>query len=180
MPQSRHRKIAKARKRPKGLYPTSTPPSVRAKSRNIRIVAIALVAVLTLGAIAYVLIWHDEGRSGGGEDLTTTPSGLQYVDLVEGTGQTPINGQTVVVNYVGTLQDGTEFDSSYRSGRPFEFRIGTGSVIAGWDEGLMTMKAGGKRKLVIPPKLGYGASGSPPTIPPNSTLVFEIEMLGFK
>ena len=92
----------------------------------------------------------------------TTPSGLKYVDIVEGTGASPSPGQTVSVNYTGTLENGTNFDSSYDRGRPFLFRIGTGSVIKGWDEGLLSMKVGRKRKLIIPPNLGYGARGSPP------------------
>lgn len=109
----------------------------------------------------------------------TTASGLKYVDIVEGTGPTPQTGQTVVVHYTGTLQNGTKFDSSLDKGQPFSFPIGRGSVIKGWDEGLMTMKVGGKRKLIIPPKLGYGAQAQA-KIPANSTLIFEVEMLGIK
>lgn len=175
MPQSRHRKIARAKKRPKGLYPTSTSP--RGKSQNVRLVAMALVAFLTLAAIAYVITHRGSGTTD--EDLVTTASGLKYRDLVEGTGTSPLPGQTLSVNYVGTLEDGTEFDSSYKAGRPFEFKIGAGTVIAGWDEGLMTMKVGGKRKLIIPPNLGYGSRESP-NIPANSTLVFEVELLGVR
>lgn len=110
----------------------------------------------------------------------TTASGLRYVDLVEGSGPSPRPGQTLSVHYTGTLEDGTKFDSSYDRGRQFEFRIGTGSVIKGWDEGLMSMKQGGKRKLIIPPILGYGARGSPPTIPGNSTLIFDVELMSVK
>jgi len=111
---------------------------------------------------------------------TTTASGLKYVDTLEGTGASPQVGQTVSVNYTGRLENGTKFDSSFDHGTPFEFRIGTGSVIKGWDEGLMSMKIGGKRKLIIPPALAYGAAGRPPTIPANSTLIFEIELLSVK
>ena len=107
----------------------------------------------------------------------TTPSGLKYEDIVVGTGATPQAGQNVTVHYTGTLEDGTKFDSSLDHGQPFTFPIGVGRVIKGWDEGVMTMKVGGKRKLVIPPQLGYGARGYPPVSPPNATLVFDVELL---
>ena len=107
----------------------------------------------------------------------TTSSGLRYEDIVAGTGASPQPGQEVTVHYTGTLEDGTKFDSSLDSGQPFKFKIGVGQVIRGWDEGVMTMKVGGKRKLVIPPLLGYGARGVPGAIPPNATLVFEVELL---
>lgn len=111
------------------------------------------------------------------EKVITTPSGLQYVDLVVGTGATPQKGQRVSVNYVGRLTDGKKFDSSYDRGKPFKFYPGMGMVIRGWDEGVSTMKVGGKRKLIIPPKIGYGSAGFGDLIPPNATLVFEIELL---
>lgn len=110
-------------------------------------------------------------------DYTTTSSGLQYRDLEEGTGATPQPGQTVTVHYTGTLEDGTKFDSSRDRGQPFQFRIGVGQVIKGWDEGVATMRAGGRRELVIPPELGYGARGAGGVIPPNATLVFDVELL---
>lgn len=107
---------------------------------------------------------------------TTTDSGLQYIDLVEGTGATPRPGQTVYVHYTGTLEDGTQFDSSRDRNRPFSFRLGAGQVIRGWDEGISTMRVGGRRQLTIPPELGYGSRGVGP-IPPNSTLLFDVELL---
>jgi FKBP-type peptidyl-prolyl cis-trans isomerases 1 len=109
----------------------------------------------------------------------TTPSGLKYVDEVIGTGEKPRLGKTVVVHYTGTLTDGTKFDSSVDRGQPYEFRIGTGTVIRGWDEGILSMQVGGKRKLIVPPDLGYGAQVKN-KIPPNSTLIFEVELLGVK
>lgn len=113
-------------------------------------------------------------------DYTVTESGLKYYDLVEGEGETPQQGQTVIVHYTGWLQDGTKFDSSVDRGTPFNFILGTGSVIPGWDEGVSTMKVGGVRQLVIPPDLGYGESGAGDTIPPGATLVFEVELLGIQ
>ncbi|MBK8988909.1 MAG: FKBP-type peptidyl-prolyl cis-trans isomerase [Chloroflexi bacterium] len=113
-------------------------------------------------------------------DFTTTDSGLKYFDIVEGTGAAPETGQTAVVHYTGWLEDGTQFDSSVDRGTPFEFVLGTGGVITGWDEGVATMRVGGKRQLIIPPDLGYGAAGSGSVIPPNATLIFEVELLDLK
>jgi len=114
----------------------------------------------------------------------TTPSGLKITDTQAGTGATPKTGQICVMHYTGWLyQDGkkgAKFDSSVDRGQPFEFPIGTGRVIKGWDEGVASMKVGGKRTLIIPPELGYGARGAGGVIPPNATLVFEVELLGVK
>lgn len=110
-------------------------------------------------------------------DYITTASGLKYCDLEEGTGEQPLLGQMVVVHYTGTLTDGSKFDSSRDRGQPFSFPIGKGRVIKGWDEGVGSMKVGGRRKLVIPPDLGYGSRGAGGVIPPNATLIFDVELL---
>ena len=110
-------------------------------------------------------------------DVVTTDSGLKYKELQAGTGATPKKGQTVVVHYTGTLEDGTKFDSSRDRGQPFSFKLGAGEVIKGWDEGLSTMKVGDRRQLIIPPELGYGARGAGGVIPPNATLIFDVELL---
>ena len=110
-------------------------------------------------------------------DVITTDSGLKYKELQEGTGATPKKGQTVVVHYTGTLEDGTKFDSSRDRNQPFSFKLGAGEVIKGWDEGLSTMKVGERRQLIIPPELGYGARGAGGVIPPNATLIFDVELL---
>lgn len=104
-------------------------------------------------------------------------SELKIEDSVVGTGEEAVAGKRVTVNYLGTLENGTKFDSSYDRGTPFSFNLGAGEVIKGWDQGVLGMKVGGKRKLVIPPDLGYGQSGAGGTIPPNATLIFEIELL---
>ena len=113
-------------------------------------------------------------------DYKETDSGLKYFDIVEGDGATPEEGQIVIVHYTGWLEDGTQFDSSVERGVPFEFPIGTGAVIPGWDEGVASMKVGGVRQLVIPSDLGYGDAGAGATIPPGATLVFEVELLDLK
>jgi peptidylprolyl isomerase len=118
-----------------------------------------------------------ESEQTAGKDTVTTPSGLKYKDLTEGTGATPQRGQTVVVHYTGTLEDGTKFDSSRDRNSPFSFKLGMGQVIKGWDEGLSTMRVGGRRQLIIPAELGYGARGAGGVIPPNATLIFDVELL---
>lgn len=110
----------------------------------------------------------------------TTKSGLQYQDLVIGSGAAAHAGQHVVVNYRGMLTDGTVFDESYKRGQPLDFDLGAGRVIKGWDEGVAGMQPGGKRKLMIPAALGYGEMGAPPAIPPNAPLIFEVELLEAK
>src|SRR3982750_3058922 len=119
-----------------------------------------------------------------GKKPMTTASGLQIIDSKEGTGATPQTGQTCVMHYTGWLyekgQKGKKFDSSVDRNEPFEFKIGVKQVIAGWDEGVGSMKVGGKRTLIIPPALGYGARGAGGVIPPNATLMFDVELLGVK
>ncbi|MBC8374644.1 MAG: FKBP-type peptidyl-prolyl cis-trans isomerase [FCB group bacterium] len=107
----------------------------------------------------------------------TTPSGLKYIDIEVGSGASPESGQGVVVHYTGALEDGTKFDSSKDRDKPFSFTIGVGRVIPGWDEGVISMKVGGKRRLIIPSDLGYGAAGAGGVIPPNATLIFDVELL---
>jgi peptidylprolyl isomerase len=147
--------------------------------RKLRIGAIIFVAVLAVAIVAYVMI-NRRGQAGTAGPEVTTASGLKYTDLVVGNGASPQRGQMITVNYRGTLENGTQFDSSYDKGTPYTFPLGVGRVIKGWDEGLMSMKVGGKRKLIIPSRLGYGPAGSPPNIPPNATLLFDVELLGIK
>jgi peptidylprolyl isomerase len=113
-----------------------------------------------------------------GAKVITTSSGLRYVDVVVGTGATPKPGQTCIVHYTGTLENGKKFDSSRDRNEPFSFTIGQGQVIKGWDEGVSTMKVGGRRTLTVPASLGYGARGAGGVIPPNATLIFDVELLG--
>jgi peptidylprolyl isomerase len=112
------------------------------------------------------------------EEIIETATGLGYVDLVEGTGPTPKTGDDVSVHYTGWLKSGQKFDSSHDRGQPLQFPIGKGRVIKGWDEGVGSMRVGGKRKLVIPAHIGYGAQGAGRVIPPGATLIFEVELLG--
>jgi len=134
---------------------------------NSRHIVAALACVLTAGCALTIR-------------EVTTPSGLKYTDLVVGSGPSAVIGHIAVVHYTGWLTNGTKFDSSVDRGVPFEFPLGMGRVIRGWDEGVATMKVGGKRRLVIPPELGYGAAGAGTVIPPNAILVFEVELLGVK
>jgi len=137
----------------------------------------------TLAALAAAAIAPQAARAQGGKPITT-PSGLQYIDVKVGTGASPRPGQTCVMHYTGWLYEngakGKKFDSSVDRNEPFEFPIGQRRVIAGWDEGVATMKVGGKRTLIIPPALGYGARGAGGVIPPNATLIFDVELLGLK
>ncbi|MGH7316438.1 MAG: FKBP-type peptidyl-prolyl cis-trans isomerase [Candidatus Rokuibacteriota bacterium] len=117
---------------------------------------------------------------GKDEQVVETATGLGYVDLVDGTGARPKTGDTVSVHYTGWLKRGAKFDSSVDRGTPFEFPVGKGRVIKGWDEGVISMKVGGKRKLIIPAHLGYGDQGAGGVIPPGATLIFEVELLGIR
>jgi peptidylprolyl isomerase len=138
------------------------------------VAAVILVILTTLMAAP-----RKDGSPGDGKEITTA-SGLKYVELKIGEGKEAKEGSTVSVHYTGTLEDGTKFDSSLDKGKPYPVTIGRSSVIQGWHEGLQGMKAGGKRKLIIPPKLAYGAEGRPPQIPGNATLIFELEVLDVK
>jgi len=119
-------------------------------------------------------------EAAGSHDTLTTPSGLRYVFLKHGTGPKAMPGQTVTVHYVGTLTSGKKFDSSRDRGQPFEFRLGAGAVIRGWDEGIGLLHVGDRAVFIIPGALAYGAGGAPPDIPPNATLVFDVELLGVR
>ena len=141
--------------------------------------------ILAGAALAMVAAGADDKSDKKDEpSWNKTMTGLQYKDIKVGTGATPKTGQTCVMHYTGWLwengQMGKKFDSSVDRGQPFKFQIGAGMVIKGWDEGVATMKVGGKRKLLIPPQLGYGARGARDVIPPNATLLFEVELLGIE
>ena len=174
---------------------TAATPSTMASSTAMKSQAAVVQAVAnpmeldpddpnpTLFAMAPDTNLADASALGGpmeAEKPQVTASGLKITDLVVGTGDEASSGQNVVVHYRGTLEDGTQFDASYDRGTPFEFPLGAGRVIKGWDEGVQGMKVGGKRKLVIPPELGYGQRGAGRVIPPNATLIFEVELLDIK
>jgi FKBP-type peptidyl-prolyl cis-trans isomerase len=150
--------------------------------RNTRI-AIIVILVVVVALVAFFAIQKSNKKTNtatGGGNMITTQSGLQYQDLVAGAGAEAVAGKSVTVHYTGTLQDGSQFDSSVDRNQPFSFTLGAGQVIPGWDEGVAGMKVGGKRKLVIPPGLAYGAQGYPPVIPANATLTFDVELLEVK
>jgi peptidylprolyl isomerase len=140
--------------------------------------AVVTLAVISGGAAIATPALAQTGKP------VTTASGLQIIDTKVGTGASPRTGQTCVMHYTGWLYDngtkGKKFDSSVDRGEPFEFKIGMRQVIAGWDEGVASMKVGGKRTLIIPAALGYGAQGAGNVIPPNATLMFDVELLGIK
>jgi peptidylprolyl isomerase len=140
---------------------------------------LALLLVATIGAGGALAVENKgKAKAKGKTKVVTTASGLKFEDLAVGKGASPKKGDTVSVHYTGWLTSGEKFDSSRDRGQPFEFHIGQGQVIKGWDEGVMSMKVGGRRKLTIPPELGYGQRGTPGgPIPPNATLVFDVELL---
>jgi peptidylprolyl isomerase len=148
------------------------------KKSGLLLTAAALVGALTLPALADEKKDEKKGES----KMEKTASGLRYEDVVVGTGAAPKPGQVCVMHYTGWLREngakGAKFDSSVDRGKPFKFPLGQGRVIKGWDEGVATMKVGGKRNLLIPPQLGYGMKGAGGVIPPNATLFFEVELLG--
>lgn len=142
------------------------------------------LAVLAATAGGAVTLGGSFAKAQSAGKARVMPSGLQIIDTVVGTGPSPKTGQTCVMHYTGWLYEngakGKKFDSSLDRGAPFEFPIGTGRVIAGWDEGVASMKVGGKRTLIIPAKLGYGERGAGGVIPPNATLIFDVELLAVK
>ncbi|QSR84516.1 FKBP-type peptidyl-prolyl cis-trans isomerase [Methylacidimicrobium sp. B4] len=147
------------------------------RSFRLALVLASFLGIETMHAQDQPLPPSGAGESAGEEKVVTTPSGLKYVDLVVGTGNPVQPGKRVTVDYVGKLEDGKVFDSSHSHGKPFTFVMGQRGVIAGWTEGIATMREGGKRNLTIPPQLGYGADGAGDVIPPNAVLLFEIEVL---
>ena len=161
--------------------------SERAKRRAARVrnqrIAIGIIILLVLGAIAYLVYDNTSSKqvcNPGSGDMITTDSGLQYEEIIVCQGTEATAGDTVAVHYTGWLEDGTKFDSSLDRGSPFEFVLGQGDVIKGWDEGVSGMTVGAKRKLTIPSELAYGESGAGGVIPPNATLIFEVELLEIK
>jgi FKBP-type peptidyl-prolyl cis-trans isomerase len=138
------------------------------------------IAICTLSVLLSTLGGGDIRAAGENAQEVSTPSGLKYVDQVVGTGDVAVAGKNATVHYTGWLENGKKFDSSVDRGQPFSFPLGAGRVIKGWDEGVQGMKVGGKRKLTIPSDLGYGPRGAGGVIPPNATLIFDVELLGVR
>lgn len=141
---------------------------------------IALTAVVVLLAAAFLMLVQPKNNNQNNNMNTNQPAvsgSLGIVDTVIGTGAEAVPGKEITVQYTGKLVDGTKFDSSYDHGAPFTFPLGAGRVIRGWDEGFAGMKVGGKRTLTIPPEFGYGSTGAGGVIPPNATLIFDVELL---
>jgi FKBP-type peptidyl-prolyl cis-trans isomerase len=176
VPQSRKRRTARRAHPSRTSFATQERAPRHSKQKRTRVIAAVIIVALVAVGAAYLFVPGLPGSTGA---EVTTPSGLRYTDLVVGTGPSPRRGQTAVVHYTGTLTDGTKFDSSRDKGEPYSFAFRQTPMIKGWDEGLSTMKVGGRRKLVIPPALGYGAAGRP-GIPPDSTLIFDLELLDVK
>ena len=155
--------------------------SDRTRRRAIRLrnqrIAIAIFLLAIIALVAFIVLRTSSTQEPSTSDMTTTTSGLQYQDIEIGAGSIAETGDIVSVHYTGWLESGKKFDSSLDRGDPFEFTIGAGEVIKGWEEGITGMKVGGKRRLVIPPDLSYGSSGVSGIIPPNATLIFEVELL---
>ena len=179
MPQSRKRHTAgRSHTRRAGVASQQRSEARHARQKRTRVIAAVVIAALLAAVAAFLFVPSLPSGGGAGAEVTTA-SGLRYTDLAVGDGPSPRTGQTAVVHYTGTLTDGSKFDSSRDRGQPYSFALGTGSVIKGWDEGVATMKVGGRRKLVVPPALGYGPMARP-GIPANSTLVFDVELLEVK
>ena len=146
------------------------------------IITVIALCIFAVAQTAKKSATHKTAAAGGPTHVagpgTALPAGLTYWDIKPGTGPVAVTGHKVKVDYTGWLTNGKKFDSSVGTGRPFEFTLGGGEVIKGWDEGVAGMKVGGKRQLKIPPDLAYGASGYPPVIPPNSTLIFDVTLRG--
>lgn len=152
-----------------GYYLSNSPGSAKQLGTNTR--DADLSAVPTGSGSATI------STAGAEPEKAKNMDGLKIEDITVGTGEAAVAGRVVTVNYLGTLTNGSKFDSSYDRNEPFSFTLGAGEVIKGWDEGVAGMKVGGKRKLTIPPELGYGAAGAGGVIPPNATLIFEVELL---
>jgi len=153
----------------------AAPSSVAKTDGGNVMVIVAAIAILLVGALVVMVVMNMSGGLEG--DVITTKSGLKYIELKVCAGKTAEAGDTVEVHYTGKLANGKKFDSSLDRGKPFAFKLGAGRVIKGWDEGVAGMKVGGKRKLMIPAKLGYGSRGAGDVIPPDADLVFEVELL---
>jgi FKBP-type peptidyl-prolyl cis-trans isomerase len=153
--------------------------------QNVLIAILVIALILVFGYILQSTMGNPLRKSAdvvtqSNQTMQQPADTVKIEDISEGTGQEVKSGDTISIQYKGMLEDGTVFDSSYDRGQPFSTQIGTGQVIKGWDEGVPGMKVGGKRRLTIPASLGYGERGAPPTIPPNATLIFEVELVGIQ